>query len=194
MDRLEKYIEEHRDELDHIEQLDADALWVRMQQPQARVHKLSERKQHGWQLQVGRNWLLSAAATVLLMLGVATWVYLQSDNTSTKQELTGLRIQDYYPEIAEEEMAFRRTIARKEAELDIQDLDRQQFIDIFNELDELERIHRQQLEDLPEVFDNEEWIRTLMQYYEQKLRILEHLSRELDKQQQQKERHQARSI
>ncbi|MCB0634335.1 MAG: hypothetical protein KDD15_31600, partial [Lewinella sp.] len=73
-------------------------------------------------------------------------------------------------------------------------LERQDYIDIFNELDELENIHRQQLADLPEVFDNEEWVRTLMQYYEQKLRILEQLSREIDKRRRLEAREEARSI
>jgi hypothetical protein len=91
-------------------------------------------------------------------------------------------------------MAFRRTIARKEAELGLDQLNRQQFIDIFNELDELEQIHRRQMQDLPEVFDNDEWVRTLMRHYEQKLRILERLSREIDKEKQREERSQARSI
>lgn len=115
-------------------------------------------------------------------------------NETNPMITANLSVEDYYPEIAEEESAFRRTIARKEAELDFHQLNRQQFVDIFNELDELEKIHRQQMQDLPEVFDNEEWVSTLMRYYEQKLRILERLSREIDKEEQREERSRARSI
>ena len=194
MDQLEKYIRENQEALDRIEPVDADALWERLQKPQTKLRAIRpERRSGGWQLQIGRNWILTAAATVLLLVGVSVWTFVQDDPASSR-EMAAVRIQDYYPELADEETAFRRTIARKEAELGISELDRQQFVDIFHELDELEKIHREQLQDLPEVFDNEEWVRTLMQYYEQKLRILEHLSREIDKQEQLEEREQARSI
>lgn len=193
MDQLEKYIRENRQKLDRIESVDADALWNRMQQSDARIHPLRPAKASGWDIHLGRNWQLAIAATITLTLCVAAWLYFPAGN-STVQEMATYSIEDYYPEIADEERAFRRTIAQKEADLGLDRLERQEFIDIFNELDELEKIHRQQMEDLPEVFDNEEWVRTLMKYYEQKLRILEQLSREVDKQEQRKAREEARSI
>lgn len=192
MDQLEKYIRENQSELDRIESVDTDALWNRIQQPETTVRQLHPKPRSGWQLQVGRNWQFTAAAVVLLLIGTAIWLVQppQSDAINTAD----LSVEDYYPEIADEELAFRRTIARKEAELGLDQLNRQQFIDIFKELDELEKIHRQQMQDLPEVFDNEEWVSTLMRYYEQKLRILERLSREIDKEKQREERSRARSI
>ncbi|PHN04156.1 hypothetical protein [Flavilitoribacter nigricans] len=192
MDQLEKKIRENQAELDRIESVDADALWQKIQQPEARIRPLPARSGSGWQLQVGRNWQLTAAAAVLLLIGVSIWLIQPPGQESMAG--ANLSVEDYYPEIADEEMAFRRTIARKEAELNLDGLNRQEFIDIFNELDELEKIHRRQMQDLPEVFDNDEWVSTLMRYYEQKLRILERLSREIDKQKQVEERSRARSI
>lgn len=192
MDQLEKYIRENQSELDRIESVDADALWNRIQQPETPIRKLQPKSGSGWQLQIGRNWQLTAAAAVLLLIGAFLWMVNPPQTETTN--LANLSVEDYYPEIAEEELAFRRTIARKEAELGLDKLNRQQFVDIFKELDELEKIHRQQMQDLPEVFDNEEWVSTLMRYYEQKLRILERLSREIDKEQQREERSRARSI
>ena len=192
MDQLEKYIKDHQTELDQIEAVDANALWERIQQPEATIRSLPASSRSGWQLQGGRNWLMMAAATALLLIGVSIWMV--QPNETNPITTANLSVEDYYPEIAEEESAFRRTIARKEAELDFHQLNRQQFVDIFNELDELEKIHRRQMQDLPEVFDNEEWVSTLMRYYEQKLRILERLSREIDKEEQREERSRARSI
>lgn len=192
MDQLEKYIRENQSELDRIESVDADTLWNRIQQPETPIRKLQPKSGSGWQLQIGRNWQLTAAAAVLLLIGAFLWMVNPPQTETTN--LANLSVEDYYPEIAEEELAFRRTIARKEAELGLDKLNRQQFVDIFKELDELEKIHRQQMQDLPEVFDNEEWVSTLMRYYEQKLRILERLSREIDKEQQREERSRARSI
>lgn len=192
MDPLEKYIRENQSELDRIESVDADALWQKIQHPEAQIRPLATKSRSDWQLQVGRNWLLTAAATVLILIGVAIWMV---QPTAGDQDFTAaLSVEDYYPEIAEEEMNFRRTIARKEAELELHQLNRRQFVDIFNELDELEQIHRRQMQDLPEVFNNEEWVSTLMRYYEQKLRILERLSREIDKEEQREDRSRARSI
>ena len=192
MDQLEKYIKDHQTELDQIEAVDANALWERIQQPEATIRSLPASPRSGWQLQVGRNWLMMAAATALLLIGVSIWMV--QPNETNPMTSANLSVEDYYPDIAEEESAFRRTIARKEAELDFHQLNRQQFVDIFNELDELEKIHRRQMQDLPEVFDNEEWVSTLMRYYEQKLRILERLSREIDKEEQREERSRTRSI
>lgn len=192
MDQLEKYIKAHQSELDRIEPVDSDALWERIRQPEAKIRPLAPKPASGWQFQVGRNWLMMAAATVALLIGVSIWL-VQSPQTHAQTTAT-LSVEDYYPEIADEEMAFRRTIARREAKLGLDKLNRQQFIDIFNELDELEKIHKQQMADLPEMFNNEEWVNTLMRYYEQKLRILERLAREIDKEQQREERSRARSI
>lgn len=192
MDEFEKYIRENRPDFDRIEQVDADALWENIHQPGAKVRPLPP-KHTGWHLQVGRNWQLTAAAAVVLVVGLAVFFYQSPVNNPTTATAK-ISLEDYYPDLAREERDFRRTIAQKEAELKLHRLDRQQFIDIFNELDELEQIHRQQMEDLPEIFNNEEWVSTLMRYYEQKLRILERLSREIDKQEQVEERSRARSI
>jgi len=189
MDQLEKYIRTHQEELDKVESVDADGLWDSIQARKSAVHRLPNKPTSGWQFKIGRNWRWSAAAAVVLIVGITAWFRLPP-TPSNQLTATTLSIKDYYPELAEEEMNFRRTIAQKEAELVIGKLDRQQFLDVFNELDELEVIHRQQLQDLPEVFDNEEWVRTLMRYYEQKIRILERLSREIDK----RERQEGRSI
>lgn len=193
MDQLEKYIRENRQELDRIEPVHADALWERMQAPGAKVRTLQPQRASGWDIHIGRNWRMAIAATIALAIGLTAWWSVQSV-PETSRLTADYAIEDYYPDIADEERAFRLTIAQKEAELRLDQLERQAFIDIFNELDELEKIHRQQMEDLPEVFDNPEWVRTLMQYYEQKLRILEQLSREIDKQEQMRAREEARSI
>lgn len=193
MDQFEKYIKENRQELDRIESVDADTLWERMQRPGGKIRELKPASRSGWDIHIGHNWRLAIAATITLLLGIAGWIYFQPEEINSLP-VAGYSIEDYYPQIADEERAFRRTIARKESELGLEKLEKQQYIHIFNELDELEQIHRQQLEDLPEVFDNDEWVRTLMQYYEQKLRILEQLSREIDKQQQLEAREEARSI
>ncbi|MEZ4994786.1 MAG: hypothetical protein R2824_30495 [Saprospiraceae bacterium] len=193
MDQLEEYIRANRQELDRIEPVDADALWERMQQPNAKVRVLKPKSNSGWDIHIGRNWRLAIAATIALTLGIAGWLYVQSD-VEDHRSMAAYSIEDYYPHIADEERDFRRTIAQRESELGLNQLERQDYIDIFNELDELENIHRQQLADLPEVFDNEEWVRTLMQYYEQKLRILEQLSREIDKRRRLEAREEARSI
>lgn len=192
MDELEKYIKAHQSELDHVESVDADALWQKITPPEAKIRTLSPDTGSGWQLRIGRNWqLTAAAASVLLFIGLSLWIFRTPD--TTRHATAQLSVEDYYPDIADEEMAFRRTIARREAELELDQLNRQQFIDIFNELDELEKIHRRQMQDLPEVFNNEEWVSTLMRYYEQKLRILERLAREIDKQEQREERSKVRS-
>lgn len=187
MDALEKYVREHQAAWDRIDSVDADALWEKIQSNTPGREPEAPRVK-GWQLRVGHYWWWSAAAMIVLGIGTGLWWSVQD-----RTEPTVAAVTDYYPHLAETEMTYRRAIAVKEAELDIDQLSRQQFVDIFTELDELERLHRQQLQELPEVFHDEDWVRTLLRYYEQKVRILERLGHEIEKDQHARERTSARS-
>lgn len=186
MDPLEEFILDNREELDRIEKIEEEALWQRIEAGFENKSQLSvvSKAASPWQLSIGRNWLITIAASLALCLGVGLWLIKGNDNSVSAQP----PLATFSSELAEEQARYMALITQKKEEIGFDQVDRKAFQEVFQELELLEDIHGEYLNDLPSYLAKEEVIHTLTKYYERKIRILERLSREMEKHYQQEKR------
>ena len=184
MDSFEKFLQEKRAGLDHIEDVPTAAIWRRIQQgrqpnqqPSANIRVMQQRKIRRLQA-----WVIGLAASVLILLvgGIAFWP--KANHQTAPIEYFDNPLAMMSDELADTEQHFKQLIAQQESEIDWQQIDRQLFSEIFEELELLEKLHLEYQQDIPEFRDKEQLIHTLTRYYEQKIRILERLSKEIEQQ------------
>lgn len=185
MDNFEKYINENRDALDEMEKVPMGEMWSKISGKTAhRTPKnvLNQSNNRERKIRVLRGWVMGLAASILVLLvaSVALW----SEKNSRVEELTHFDnpLAVISEELTNTEQDFKKMIALKEQEIEVQKIDKQLFTEIFEELDVLEKIHLEYQQDIPEFQEKEQLIHTLIRYYEQKIRILERLSREIEQQ------------
>jgi len=131
-------------------------------------------EENPWTLRVGRHLRYSIAASLLLLVTAAAWWTLNQGGATTPPTLS-----TYYPELGTVEAAYQLQINLRKQAMDFDEIDPALYHDIFQELRELEQLHTTYLEDLPIHAQEEKLIHTLLRYYEQKMRILERLSKEI---------------
>ncbi|MFT4759330.1 MAG: hypothetical protein ACI9XO_002637 [Paraglaciecola sp.] len=185
MDNFEKYIKDNRSEMDDMEHVPIAGMWAKINGESEQlvennlrvVSKVQIRK-----IRVLRAWVMGLAASVLVLLvaGVAFWS--NSNNGGDKMTHFENPLAAVSAEMAETEQDFKRRIAYKEQEINTQAIDKQLFVEIFEELELLEKINLEYQQDIPEFQEKEQLIQTLTKYYEQKIRILERLSKEIEQQ------------
>lgn len=185
MNPLEEFILDNRDGLDRIEPIQEEKLWKKIEGEISTdsVLKITHKSSNPWQISVGRNWLMLAAG-LALAIGVGLFWINTSDTTSSPS----LELADFSPELAKEQARYAALVKAKESELEIDKLDRKVFQEVFQELETWEMIYQEYLKDLPTYQAKEEVVHTLSKYYERKIRILERLSREMEKHYQQEKR------
>jgi hypothetical protein len=173
MDFLEKRIREHREEFDHIERVDEGLLWQSIQAD------LAPPQQEAKVVSSNRFLKMYAVAASVALLMMASWMFF---NQQQPAEIVNTQppVQNFVPEF-EEEVGYRQTVSETMEEMDFQSIDRTAHEDIFYELEMLETIHNEFREDLPCISDKERVVAVLQKYYERKLRILERLSKEIEK-------------
>ena len=172
MDTFEKYLKEQRTELDRIETPRREVIWEGV-----RAGLQKPPSGHGWDLRVGAYWRWSIAAGVAILVSLSIWFWPDGTNAPGGSEDWA----QFYPALAEEEQQFKKLVAEKEAQIQLNELNKSEFSYIFEELQLLEEVQRQMKEDLPLTLSEEELVQILMKYYERKIRILERLSREIEK-------------
>jgi len=169
-EELDRIIQQRRAAFDRVESPDTEKIWRGIE---ARRNKS---RAGGWRIAIGRNWRYTIAASIVL---AAALYFLSPQREPVAPEMT--RLSQYYPQLQEEEQSYRRLIAQRKSALSFSQVDREQYPEIFRELATLDSVHREILRDAPRYHDNERLIRTLMRYYEQKVRILDRLSKEIEK-------------
>ncbi len=173
MDFLEKRINEHRDEFDEIERVDEGLLWQNIQAdlgdttPVKRLHS-------------SRFLQIYAVAATIALLMMASWFFYNNQNAEPAMATTEEEIPQKFLDFPEEEN-YQQLVADKKEEIDFDEINKSKFKDIFHELDLLENVHDEFKEDLPILSDEEKAIQVLQKYYERKIRILERLSKEIEK-------------
>lgn len=174
MDHLEKYIRENREQLDQVEQPEADLIWLGIQGQMA----TEEKQQHSGAkvIQLPQSWAIGIAASMLLLIVSGIW-YI----SSLPKENQKIDLATYVPELDLQQESYQQLIAQKEADLNLTSLDRAEFEEIFMELSTLEEIHQEFLKDLPQFNQNSQLVEVIIKYYERKIRILERLSNEIEK-------------
>lgn len=168
---LDQYVRRHRAEFDRVESTPRERIWAAMQE------ETGSSRVSPWTITLGHNWRWSIAAGLALLIGLGIWWQHEQRTHPPVPELA-----TYFPELATQEQEYQRLIEQRESELQVEQIDKSLYQDIFQELKELENIHREYLADVPAYQQEELLVRTLLKYYEHKLRILERLSHEMQKQ------------
>lgn len=172
MDAFEKYLQERKKELDRIETPRRAVIWEGVQ-----AGLKEPVSGNGWTLRIGTYWRWSIAAGVALIVSLSIWLWPGApENSGNNADWA-----QFYPALADEERQFKQLVAEKEAQIQLETLNKSEFNYIFEELQLLEEVHRQMKADLPITLSEEELVQILMKYYERKIRILERLSREIEK-------------
>ena len=192
MDNLKKHIKQHRAELDKIEAPKTDKIWAGIQgelQKDAPVIRKTPNKLRVASAKSSRRftlWTIAAAASVALLIGVGLG-YFMTPTTANNQDFN---LANYAPEAAEQANNYQRLVANKKAELDFQNLDTLAFSEVLQELKALDGEYAHWTKEVPQYVREQELLEFLQRHYEQKIRILEILSKEIEK----KAHHEERTI
>ncbi|MEM1357570.1 MAG: hypothetical protein AAGF89_05200 [Bacteroidota bacterium] len=168
MDELERQIRQQRAELDTAEDWTPDAGW-----------RVLEERLSGASAYRRRNWFRwGAAASILLACCLGVYFFSEVDTEiETTPSLVGIT-----PEMAAQEKEYQQLIANKERLLELDKVDATSYAYFFEELHLLDSLQEEYLAELPRYGQNERLLSTLLRYYELKIRLLEQLENELEKQ------------
>ncbi len=180
MDLFEKHIRDHRDELDRIEKPDANNIWDGIQKG---MQPEPPPKQPNWY----RRLLWGA---IILALGWSIGYFLQP-KAEVEPEVEAIEAPRA---LLEQEQNYQLMVRQKMEALNFEAIDREEYKEIFDELELLEHIQLESRNDIPSHGYQEKLIQTLMRYYERKIRILEILSKEIEKKEHHEKRHHEQSI
>lgn len=86
------------------------------------------------------------------------------------------------PKTSEAERRMQQLVAEKQQEIGLDSLDRATYADLLRELDEVEISVQEARRDLSDMPQRERLMETLLRYYELKIRILEQINYEINKQ------------
>ncbi len=161
---FEESLKKNRASLD-VEEPDDDFIWSGIQS-----ELKSKRTLH----------FLSWKAAAIILLAVISGFVLNSVLNPTPK-VVQFSLADISPEYAEQEKFYQASIAEKWDQIKVNDLNRNEFADIFNEIDYLEKLKAESLKDFAELGGNPRLVKTLFEYYELKIRILELMLAEIDK-------------
>lgn len=169
MENFEKYLRENRDKLDRMEEFGHDEMWKgilkKMPNHQSPVTNHPSRFQWKW---------VAMAASVAALIGWALFIFQPEPEPP-------FSMADFSPELAEQEAELQKLISQKEMEVGLDTLNPETFAEVFAELAELESNAELTRQDLATGLIKERTLETLIRQYELKIRILENLSREIDK-------------
>lgn len=176
---LEEFAKANRNAFDELEQIDEAGLWNAIQaKTPSTIRPIS-----GWRVELGTYWKWSAAAciAIAILLGINYGV-------SNKSAPTTASVATFYPDLKPTQVRYQRLIQQKETEINLSQIDRDSYTDIFYELKILDEIYAELVAELPTFSDQERVKEILLRYYERKLKTLEILSKEIKRQEKQ-ERH-----
>ncbi len=161
---FEDYLKNNRVSLD-VEEPDDDFIWSGIQtelKPRRSFHLIS------WKV----------AAIILLAL-VSGFVLNSVLNPTPK--VVQMTLADVSPEYAKQEQFYQASIQEKWDQIEGEGFKRADYADIFKEMDQLEEIKAESLQDMMELGGNPRLVKTLFEYYEIKIRLLEIMLAEIDK-------------
>ncbi len=174
--KFEKYIEDNRQGLD-VEQANDQHIWAGINR------ELNEKPT------IRRFIFWKVAAIVLLLLTTSYIVY--NEFFRLEQKPCCLSLSDISPEYAEMEVGFQMVIdSRMEAIQHVSARDMEDFNMYINELENLDEMCCEYQKDFYELGSNERLIRAMLDYYQKKMRILDRMLMEIQKQKDHEKRNQ----
>ncbi len=172
MDQLDKYIQENREGLNKVENIPEEKLWNSISHKMKKVDTNLPLPKTTVPIHIWKR--LSIAATILALVGWGLWFF--------KPEQRPVLLSDILPELAEKENYFQQLISQKEKEIRLEEIDKLLYQDVFNDLKMLDINVEQTKNDIFTFPENDRAIETLIRNYELKIRILENLNRQIEKQ------------
>jgi len=162
--RLKEFIDSNRKDFDEIESPALNFVWNEISSDKKTKPSKS-------------NYLLVIVALLFAVVAV-----LIVSNRQTSQKLD--RLENYVlnsPQYKNEHHKLIKTVSDKEDQIQTQNIKEEDFKEIFEELNELERNHSFIQEDFQKYGNTDELMRTLFKHYERKSKILEILLLENEK-------------
>jgi hypothetical protein len=164
--KIEEYLERNRSKLD-VEAPDDNFIWKGI------------KKETRVQRNILPGWLWKAAAVFLL--GVLSTYIVVKENQNEKPVIVTLA--DISTDLGEQEARLKQVVTKKWEELQpLTAEEKSEFGFLLDELKELDKVYKTYEEDLYKTGENEQIINALLDYYEKKIRLLNRLSMEIEKQ------------
>ncbi len=133
------------------------------------------------------NFLWKAAAMLIFVTASSYFVYREF--LSPRQNIYNITLSDIAPDYAVQVSQFQAQInERWNAFEKVKPQNTGQLKFFFNELDQLDQMYRQYQEDYQQVGNNERLIRAMLDNYEKRVRILDRMLNEIQKQKDNEER------
>jgi len=163
---LEKYLKENRLRLD-VDQPDDNSIWEG-------IRRGTDKKR-----QSSPYWFWKVAAIFIFVVSATYFVVIE---TSEKQVVI-VTLSDISEDLGNQEEQLKQVVNLKWEEVQ-QELPREStdFQFLLDELNELDAIYATYQKDLNKTIDNEPVIRAMLDYYEKKIKILNRLLLEIEKQ------------
>ena len=112
------------------------------------------------------------AASLLALIGWGLWFFQENDPQFNLAEIS--------PELAKREIQLQQLISQKEKEINFSNIDELQYGDILNDIKIIDQNTKETKSDISK-YPDERAIETLIRNYELKIRILENLNRQIQK-------------
>jgi len=163
-DKLKDFIQSHREDFDRIEKPNLDQIWKGVSLPK------KEKKSN-------KFWLLGIVFLLIAMIAALAINFYQ-----TNQKLN--RLEEYVmhsPEYQNEHERLLRNVSEKELLIKKENINKEDFEEIFQELKELENNQLNIEADFQQYGNSDQLMKTLFKYYERKTKILEILLFENEK-------------
>lgn len=162
-DNLEKYITDNRNEFDGIEDFNQELMW-------ARIESKTNTK-------INSIWKIIAICSISLLIGLAAlFVYTNYNTNKNFETLAGLTDEQ---ELKRDEMI--QFVSMKEQMVEDKNIDINEFEVFKQELDGLDEIEKMVMDDFSKSVNKEKLVKSMLQYYESKARILELILMETEK-------------
>jgi len=161
---FEDYLKNKRVSLD-IETPDDDFIWAGIQRD------LKPKKTFQF---------LSWKAAALILLALISGYFLNSV-LNPAPKVVQFSLAELSPEYAKQEQVYQASIQERWDQIKKTDYKPAEYTDIFKEIDQLELLKTESLKDFKELGGNPRMVKTLFEYYEIKIRLLEIMLAEIEK-------------
>lgn len=162
-DRLEQFVEKNREAFDKVETFNKELVWARLES------KTHSKRISFWKI------IAIAAMSLLVILG-GLYCYTIMGQNQDFETLAGLTEEQ---EMQRDEMI--RFVNLKEQEVKSKNVDINDFVEFKKELEGLDEIEKLVLGDFSNTVNKEKLVKSMLQYYESKARILELILFEIEK-------------
>lgn len=161
-DKLERYIEDNREQFDSVEEFNQELVWAKID---------SKNK--------GNNsvWKFIAIGAIVLLIGLGgLFAYTVNNQNKNFDTLAGLTEEQ---EMKRDEMI--KFVSLKEEQVREKNIDMNEFAEFKRELEGLDEIEQLVIGDFSQSVNKEKMVKSMLQYYESKARILELILMETEK-------------